>query len=82
MRNADGGFLEGLDPAHSIGGLLHRPENIADALAVHGLDVAVRCQLGDRPAHGVAGAAVFPDEGVFRGKHLLIGVHFGLNLFF
>ena len=79
---ADGGFLEGLDPAHRVGCLLHRLENIADAFAVHGLYVAVRCQLGDRPAHGVAGTAILPDERVFRGEHLLVGVHFGLDLFF
>lgn len=67
---ADGGLLKALDAADGVGGLVHGNENIAHALALDGLDVAVSDQAGDGPPQGVAGTAVYGNQGVFRGQQL------------
>ena len=79
---ADGRFLEGFDPSYGKRRLFHRSEDIPHSLAVQGLYIAVRSQLGDRPAHGIAGTVIFQDKRIFRRKHLLIRIGFCFNLFF
>ena len=62
---SQGGFLEGVDTADGVGGLLHRHIDIADAFPLHGLYVAVDYQSGDGPPHGISGAAVGLNQPVF-----------------
>ena len=78
---ADGGFQKGLDAAYGKGGLKGGLVNIAHALSLHGLYIAVGGQLGERPPDGIPGAAVFLYQGMLRRKQLLVGEHLRLNLF-
>ena len=47
-------FFERLDPAYGKRRLLNRLEDIPDSSAVHRLHIAVRRELGDRPAHRIS----------------------------
>ena len=63
---AGSGFPEGLDLPDGKGGLGHGPVDVAHALSLHGLHVAVSYQAADCPAKSVAGAVISLDQCVLR----------------
>ena len=72
------GFPECLDAAENEGGLQSGLKDIAHALSLHGLHIAVRDKGADSPAHGVSGAVIGRNELMLRRQQLLEFVFPGL----
>ena len=73
-------FPEALDFTDSKGGLFRRLVDVAHALALHGLYIAVTDKKTDRTAQGIAGTAIGLDQSVFGRQKFLIGK--GVVLYF
>lgn len=66
-------FLEGFDLSDGESSLLVWTVDIADTFSLHGLYIAVTDKKANCAAQSISGAAVGLDQGVFRGKKLLVG---------
>ena len=56
------GFFERFDASDGIGGLFHRLVDVADSLALHGLNIAILHQLADGSADSISGTIVGLDQ--------------------
>ena len=77
---ARGGLRKGFDRTQGERRLPGRLEDVAHALALHGLHIALAHQLTDRAAQRVAGAVQLGDQHVFAGQQFLRRVFAGLYL--
>ena len=66
-------FLECFNLTDGEGSLLTWTVDIADTFSLHGLYIAVTDKKANCAAQSISGAAVGLDQGVFRGKKLLVG---------
>ena len=66
-------FIECFDLTDGEGSLLTWTVDIADTFSLHGLYIAVTDKKANCAAQSISGAAVGLDQGVFRGKKLLVG---------